>query len=248
MPGIEGAHAGRPRLLHLGQFRPAGQEVQRQRTGQFVAAQQERLRIKPFEQTAQLVGHLGALVDGRAPGGDQRRELAGLRPVEFQARELVAMLLQQSQQHPRIGTVVLGAGERKRPPEARAGRRVHRIDCQPGMLEQGAQKRVASGFDRQRHLAPSAAFSQLIEPVVQRLGTGGDGPRFERVCRSDPQRKRVFLVTPIHGHQGRIVIVFHGGFWFGGTGLQIVLCGAWGRRQLSVHGRTRAGRSRTELG
>ena len=73
----------------------------------------------------------------------------------------------------------------------------------------------------------AGALLELVEPAVQLLGAGFDGPGFERIGRGKPQRKRVFFVAPVEADDGGIIIVLHGRFWFGGRGLQIVWCEAW---------------------
>jgi hypothetical protein len=135
---------------------------------------------------------------------------------------------QEREDHERIGAVVLGPGGREGGAEARAGRRMHRIDRQPRILQQRVQQGVAPGLDGQGHGLASVRLAECFQPRVQRFGVGFDLALFNALRAGRLPGEGVRFVSPVQGHEGRIVFVFHGGFWFGGTGLQFVSCEASG--------------------
>lgn len=94
------------------------------------------------------------------------------------------------------------------------------------MIEQRVQQRVAPGLDGQRDRPAATAFAQLLEPSMQGFGCGFDRSVLDAVRAGDLPGKRMRLVSPIQGHEGRVVIVVHDRFGFGGTGLQVVSCEA----------------------
>jgi len=131
---------------------------------------------------------------------------------------LRAVHAQQRENHDGVGAVVLCAGRREGFAETCTGGRMHRIDGQPRILQQRVQERVAPGLDGQRHGFALVSVAELFQPGVQRFGRRLDATLFNAIRAGDLPGKRMCLITPIQGHEGRIVFVFHGGFRCGETG------------------------------
>jgi hypothetical protein len=63
---------------------------------------------------------------------------------------------------------------------------------------------------------------QLGQPSTQGFGVGFDRALFNPLRTGGLPGEGVRFFSPVQSHEGRIVFVFHGVFWFGGTGLQLV--------------------------
>lgn len=96
---------------------------------------------------------------------------------------------------------------------------MHRIDRQPRVLEQGVQQSVAAGLHGQRDRPARAGLAQFFQPGVQRLGRRLDHSLLNAVRAGLLTGERMRLVSPVQGHEGRVVGGVHVLFFgFGGTG------------------------------
>jgi hypothetical protein len=120
---------------------------------------------------------------------------------------------QQGQQHDRIRDVILRPRGRECRAEARAGGRMHRVNRQPRILQQGVQQRIASGFDHQGDRSMPAGTAQFSQPGVQRFGRRLDRAGLNAIRTGQLPGERMRLISPVQGHQGRVIIVLHGVFW-----------------------------------
>jgi hypothetical protein len=153
------------------------------------------------------------LIDQTAPGRHQRGQFPGLGRIQHQRGELLAVRAQQREDHDRIRAIILRPGRREGGAEACAGGRMHRVDRQPRILQQGVQQRVAASLDSQRHGLALVGPAQLLQPGVQGFRGGFNRSLLDTVFATDLPGERMGLVSPIQGHEGRIGFVFHGVFW-----------------------------------
>ena len=111
--------------LHVGQSRPLVQKIQSHGNGQIFAHQVQGLWKVVLERALQLVSQKAAAVHCEGAG---MQNWVGVVIA-------IAVVLQDEQQHKRVGRVVLGAGRTEGTALARAGRRMDRIDSHPGSLQ-----------------------------------------------------------------------------------------------------------------
>jgi len=177
---IEAAQSRRARSLHRGERGPAVQEVERERGIHFVSDQLEELGKVRLEHAAQLVGEEAAQVDRFASGIDEQLKPPGWFAITVQPAQAIAMVFEEREQNLGIGRIVLGARGNQSLAETGAGRRMHRIDLQPGMFKQSMDNSVAAGLDHDRHGLTTEAFAHLIKPDMQSLRRSTDCSAFLR--------------------------------------------------------------------
>lgn len=175
---IEASQSRRTRSLHRSERGPAVQEVERERRIHFVSDQIEELGEVRLQGAAQLVSEEAAQVDGFASGIDEQLETPGLFAVAVQAAQPITMVFEEREQNLRIRCIVLGAGRNQSLAEPGTGRRMHRINFQPGMFKQSMDDGVAAGLDHDRYRLTTKAFAHLIEPGVQSFSGSTDCPAF----------------------------------------------------------------------
>ena len=78
------------------------------------------------------------------------------------------------------------------------------------MFHQSVEQRVAARLDHQGDRATAVGFLHRFQPAVQRLGAGFDLAGLQFAPSSRLVREGVRLVSPIQGHEGRIVGCIHG--------------------------------------
>lgn len=166
--------------LNGGERWPSVKEVEWERSVHFVSDQIEELRKMRLHGAAQLVSKQAAKVDRFSACIDEQLEPPGLYAVAIQAAQPITMVFKEREQNLRIRCIVLGAGRDQSFAEPGTGRRMHRIDLQPGMFKQSMDNGVAAGLDYDRYRLAAEALTQLIKPGVQSLRRGTDRSSFLR--------------------------------------------------------------------
>ncbi len=188
--------------LEVGQTRPAAQKVQRERAVELFAHQFQGLGIIAFEDTAQFVGQLGAMV-GRRRASDKPASWRVATSSVGKGRSRWRWLRSKSSSTRASGMSSLAPEGRRPPASTGAGGRMDREEDQPGDIHQQMHQGTLAGFQRQGDRPALEALVELLDPSADQFRGMGEGGGFGGLGTGVPQRHGVLAVAPIQPDEGR---------------------------------------------